>query len=639
MFAFGCLRLLSQGAGFVAVAGGLLTPAVTAQTPEARGAVLQQYCLACHGEKLRTGGVALEHLDPSDVGAEASLWERVLHQVRSGQMPPVGMTRPDAPVRAIFVDSLEQALDQAALTDPNPGVTMPHRLNRVEYSNAIRDLLGLDAKAGQVLPVDDSGNGFDNQADLLSVSPSLLERYMSLARRISIAAVGDLDMKPVEVEYGYGGRGDRKDPDPLALPFGARGGVVFEHYFPLDADYDIRIGVSGDADSVEVRLPVKAGLHSIVATFLRESARAEVAVRPRGRRRGPASQGETEPPPPAQLDLRMDGARVELTSVPQGGQSPEVNTVTIAGPYDATGRGDTPSRSKIFVCQSVTAHEEGACAGEIFTSLARRAFRRPVSETDVRPLLRFYGDARSEGADFEEGVRRGLQAMLVSPDFLFRVEQEPKDVVPGDVFRLNDHELASRLSFLLWSSIPDEELLTIADEGRLTDPKVLKQQVRRMMADPKSDALIQNFGGQWLHLRTLANVKPDPEIFTSFDENLREAFQRETELFLTSIFREDRSVLDMLDADYTYLNERLARHYGIPNVYGPQFRRVKLDEGSARGGLLGQGSVLTVTSYPNRTSVVQRGKWILENLLGTPPPPPLRRKFQNSSRKRATVAD
>jgi hypothetical protein len=590
----------------------------SAQTPAAsqsRGEIVQQYCIACHSESLKTGGLVLKGLDPANVSEDAGAWERVLRQVSTGQMPPAGMPSPDDAARTAFADNLEAALDQAARANPNPGVTAPHRLNRVEYSNAIRDLLAVDTKPGEALPVDDSGNGFDNQADLLSMSPALLERYMSLARTISSTAIGDLNARPIEVQYGSESRADRRDPNPLLVPFGSRGGAVFEHYFPLDAEYELRFDVTGN-DAQILRIPVKAGLHRVVATFLGDDARAEVALA--AGRRGAA---DTERPP-AQLDIRMDGARLQLAEVKQGSTQAEVGRIIVAGPYNATGRGDTPSRQKIFVCRPESAQQERACAQTIFANLAHRAFRRPVADADIRPLLRFYTDARAAGGNFDEGIRYGLQAILVSPDFLFRVEHDPKDAAPGSVYRLNDHELASRLSFFLWSSIPDDELLALAAQGKLRDPSVMKAQIRRIMADPKSDALIYNFGGQWLYLRTLANVKPDPEIFDSFDQNLRQAFQRETELFLTSIFREDRSVLEMLDADYTYLNERLAKHYGIANVYGPQFRKVALPAGSPRGGLLGQGSVLTVTSYPNRTSVVQRGKWILENLLGTPPPPP-----------------
>lgn len=596
----------------------------SAQTPDAaqaRGAFVKQYCVGCHSESLKTGGLVLQNVDAVRVGDDAGVWERVLRQVQIGQMPPAGMPHPDDAARSAFAENLETALDLAAKANPDPGVTMPHRLNRAEYSNAVRDLLALDIKPGDALPVDDAGSGFDNQADLLAMSPSLIERYLSLARSVSLAAIGDPSAPPIDVEYhGFDSsadRPDRRDPNPLLVPFGAKRGMVADHYFPLDAEYELRILINVTKEVKSFRIPVKAGLHRLVATFRDNSVNAESPLARRGRRVGLPTDA-----PPAQLDFRFDDARLAIVEVEQRGTPAEVGMITVAGPYNATGRGDTPSRRQIFVCRPTSVQQEPACAKTIFTNLAHRAFRRPVVDADIQPLLHLYEEGRAEGTDFDEGVRRGLQAILVSPDFLFRVEYDPKDAAPGSVYRLNDHELASRLSFFLWSSIPDEELLTLADQGKLRDPGVLRAQTRRMMADPKSDALIDNFGGQWLFLRTLANLRPDTDIFTRFDENLRQAFLRETELFLTHIFRHDRPVLEMLNADYTYLNERLARHYGIPNVYGPQFRKVSLPAGSPRGGLLGQGSMLTVTSYPNRTSVVQRGKWILENLLGAPPPPP-----------------
>ena len=602
----------------------------SAQTPaaaQARGKFVRQYCIGCHGERLKTAGIVLQNVDAARVSEDAGVWERVLRQVSSGQMPPAGMPHPDDTARSAFADNLEVALDRAARANPNPGKTMPHRLNRVEYSNAVRDLLALDTRPGEALPVDDSGNGFDNQADVLTMSPSLIDRYLSLARSVSLAAVGDLRMKPTDVEfYGFDASADRpakRDPDPLRVPFGANRGMFADHYFPLDAEYELRIEIRGltaqvlTTQTATVRMPVKAGFHHIVTTFPGNSVREEIALAPVGRRAVPVRA-----PKSLQLDIRMDDARLELAEVTLSDANIDVRKITVAGPYRATGRGDTPSRRQIFVCRPSSASQESACAKRIFTNLAHHAFRRPVVDADVQPLVRLYDKGRTEGGDFDEGIRRGLQAILISPDFLFRVEHDPKNAAPGSVYRLSDHELASRLSFFLWSSIPDDELLTLAGQGKLHDPGVLKAQVRRMMADAKSDALIDNFAGQWLLLRNLANVRPDTDVFTRFDENLRQAFLSETRLFLTNIFREDRPALELLDADYAFLNERLARHYGIPNVYGPQYRKVSLPPGSPRGGLLGQGSVLTVTSYPNRTSVVQRGKWVLENLLGTPPPPP-----------------
>ncbi len=567
----------------------------------------------------------LTGLDFAKAGENAAVWEKVLRQVQSSQMPPAGMPRPDAATLATFTRTLTATLDQAALAKPNPGAPMPHRLNRMEYSNAVRDLLGLDTQPGMMLPVDESGFGFDNMADLLSMSPALLERYLSAARVVTRQAIGDLKMKPEETSYGSAVRSQKQSPNADDLPLGASGGQAFRHYFPLDAQYEIKVNLAGSLGDgalptpYNLRLPVKAGMHSVVVTFFRESARPEVAMRAAGRFGGGGPP--TGPSEKVDMDLRLDGVSIKRWQVPQRGTPVDAALTVIAGPYAPTGRGMTVSRQRIFVCRPAKATEEEGCARTILSGLAKRAFRRPVTDADLRPLVRFYASARQQGADFDDSIGSALQAMLVSPDFLFRVERDPKGAAPGSVHPLSDYELASRLSFFLWSSIPDDELLRLAGEGRLRQPVVLRAQLNRMLQDPKSDALIRNFGGQWLFLRTLANAKPDADIFANFDENLRQAFQRETELYLANIFRNGRSALELLDSNYTYLNQQLAQHYGIPNVYGAHFRRVELTD-ARRGGLLGQGSILTVTSYPNRTSVVQRGKWILENLLGTPPPPP-----------------
>jgi hypothetical protein len=448
---------------------------------------------------------------------------------------------------------------------------------------------------------------------------------MSVARRVSRTAVGDLSLKPSDEEFVNPMR-SAKDRVSDDLPFDSAGGMSVRYYFPLDAEYNIRIKMPGENGAVhEFRLPVQAGLRTVGATFPKESFKPETI--PNGHW-GPGGGGGggvvgagrgAPPPPPAQLDLRLDGARVKVFEI-AGGSAPQVDRIAISGPYQATGRGDTPSRERIFVCRPSSAAEEAPCARTILSKLARRAFRRMVTESDIKPLLAFYQRGRAEG-DFDHGIEKALTAMLVSPDFLFRVERDPKGATPGSVYRLDDFELASRLSFFLWSSIPDDELLSLAEQGKLKDPAVLEQQVGRMLDDPKSQALVDNFAGQWLYLRNLQLSRPDPDAFPEFDESLRQAFRTETSLFFQNVFREDHSVLELLDANYTFLNQRLAKHYGIPNVYGPQFRKVTLTDPN-RGGLLGQGSVLTVTSYPNRTSVVQRGKWILETLLGTPPPPP-----------------
>ena len=555
--------------------------------------------------------------------------EKVLRKISTGEMPPRGLPRPEPAVTKAFTASLEAALDQAAAKNPNPGRPAIHRLNRVEYSNAIRDLLAIDLNPGSSLPPDDSGYGFDNIGDVLSVSPILLERYISLARKISRLAVGDPGILPAVEEYSVPVGLSQVDSVSDDLPLGSRGGIAIQHAFPLDAEYTIRIRIRGynnrardlvqhldlrlddvrlkefeilgkstDADeespTFEVRVPVKAGVRTVGVNFLSEYAVQE-GVLPRPPAKPTA--------PPRNLPGRIG-----------------VDSVLIGGPFQATGSGDTPSRERIFICRPSNSKDEAFSAKKIFSTLARRAYRRNVTDADLKPLLSFFDSGRHNGT-FESGIESGLRRMLVAPDFLFRVERDPAGAAPGSNYRLNDFELASRLSFFLWSSIPDDQLLDLADRGKLQDPVIFEQQVRRMLADRRSRTLVSNFAGQWLYLRNLSRVQPDPDVFPEFDENLRQAFERETELLLEDIVREDRSVVDLLDANFTYLNERLARHYQIAGVHGSNFRRVSLTD-SDRFGLLGQGSILTVTSYPTRTSPVLRGKWILENLLGTPPPPP-----------------
>ena len=605
-------------------AAAAVTPLLYAQSPPPAAvssprALADRYCVMCHNQKARTGGVSLEGLDWAHPGTSAAVLEKVVRKVRTGEMPPAGLPRPDAATAAAFANELVDALDRYAAANPDPGRPAAHRLNRAEYSNAIRDLLALDTQAGSTLPVDDSGYGFDNIGAVLSVSPALLERYMSAARSISRMAVGDIHMKPGEDEFTVR-RSPRNERVSGDLPFDSRGGMSFAYYFPLDAEYRIRVKMAGDdsanASPYEFRLPVKAGLRTVGVTFLRENWKPEIPIP--ASQRGGAPAGPPPQRPPAELDLRLDGAQLKRFEVPggPGGGSQQVDKVLIAGPYNPTSPGDTPSRQKIFVCHP-TAGDEDSCAHTILASLARRAFRRPVTEADIQPLMAFYRNGRGEG-DFDRGIQKALQAMLVSPDFLYRIERDPP---AAGVCRISDLELVSRLSFFLWSSIPDDQLLALAEQGKLQDPAVLDREVRRMLADPRADALVGNFAGQWLYLRNLAADKPDPEAFPEFDESLRQSFYQETSLFFQSIMREDRSLLDLVDADYTYLNQRLAEHYGVPDIYGSQFRKVTLTDPN-RGGLLGQGSILTVTSYPNRTSVVQRGKWILETLLGAPPPPP-----------------
>jgi len=638
------MRLVVQGRARKSFAAAtvvlLVVTAAAAQSPRAAhktttfapSSVTNQYCIFCHSKDLHTAGVVLEGLDFSQVGPNAELMERMLRKVRTGEMPPAGMPRPDHALSTTFTNWLMNALDRNAALHPNPGRTTVHRLNRSEYGNAVRDLLALDIHPGRLLPVDDSGYGFDNVGAVLSVSPTLLERYLFVSRMVSRLAVGDPTTKPDEEDFTpaeahrVGGvRRSRNERVSDDLPFDSSGGMAFSYYFPLDAEYILRVklggGVTGNGPPprYEVRVPIKAGLRTVGVTYLRESAELEMPA--------PPSNNRFAPPPapipalPAEMDLRLDDVRLKRFEVPHNGNlPPQVKDVFVAGPYNATGRGETPSRARIFVCRPATTREEEPCARKILATLSRRAFRRPVTDADIRPLMAFYHAGRREG-DFDNGIEQALRAILVSPDFLFRIERDPAGLAPGTVYRLSDLELASRLSFFLWSSIPDDQLLTLAEQHRLHIPAVMHQQVRRMLADPRSQAFVQNFAGQWLYLRNLALAKPDPDVFPEFDESLRKSFLEETNLFFGSVLREDRSVLDLLGANYTYLNQRLAEHYGIPNIYGSQFRRVTLTDPN-RGGLLGQGSILTVTSYPNRTSVVQRGKWILENLLGTPPPPP-----------------
>jgi mono/diheme cytochrome c family protein len=603
------------------------------QRPGADYAVLvRTYCVTCHNDGLKTAGLSLQSLDVTNVPEHAPIWEKVARKLRSGEMPPSNVrARPDAQLAGAFATYLQTTLDREAVARPNPGRAPVHRLNRAEYSNAIRDLLAVDVRPGEWLPVDDSGYGFDNIAAVLSTSPALLDRYLSAAHKVSRLAVGDPAVKPVETIYDSkrdplkGSRNERLSDD---LPFDSRAGIAVSHYFPVDGEYVFKIRILGvqadgeqaETDPYQVRAAVTAGLHAVGVTSPRENLRPE-----RDAPGAQAGRGAAQIPTP--VDVRLDGARLRRFDVM--GTTLEINKLIIGGPYNPSGRGDTASRRTIFVCQPAQAAQEPACARTILRTLARRAFRRPIKPEDIEPLYPFYQKARAAG-DFESGIMAAVEALLVSPEFLFRVEQDAPAAKPpfaratgdkpGSARRLSDVELASRLSFFLWSSIPDEELLGLAEKGGLNDPAVLERQVRRMLDDRRADALVSNFAGQWIHLRNVETIVPDPVILP-FDESLRRAFQAETTLFVSSIFREDRSLLELLSADYTFVNQRLAEHYGIPRVYGSQFRRVTLTDENRRG-LLGQGSVLTVTSYPNRTSVVQRGKWILENLLGTPPPPP-----------------
>ena len=616
--------------------------------------LLTQYCASCHNDRLHTAGLVLDKLNIENVAANAEAWEKIADKLRTGTMPPPGLPRPDAKSSGQLVSRIENALDRAAEAKPNPGRIGIHRLNRAEYANAVRDLLGLEVDGRALLIADDAGNhGFDNIAGALSVSPALLERYMSAARKISRRAVGDSAIVPGFETYDVPKMLVQDDRVSDDLPFGSRGGIAIRHYFPSDGEYVVKIRLRrqlydyivgvGRAHPLEVRLDgQRIKLFSVGGEAkgrpAPESYAGNVAGAPDWELymhfadsglevRFPAKAGarivgvsfpESTPAPEGVLQPPQTGKAAVLNELYDG--NPSIESVAVGGPYNVTGPGDTPSRRKIFVCRPATGADEPACARRILTALARRAWRRPVSPEDVNPVVAFYESGRKQG-NFDSGIEAGLERILVDPEFLFRIEHDPSGAAPGSIYRVSDLELASRLSFFLWSSIPDEELLDLAARGKLAEPAVLERQTRRMFADTRSKSLLNNFAVEWLRLPKLRSTIPDPEVFPEFDENLRQAFYRETELFLDSQMRGDRSVTGLLDANYTFLNERLARHYGIPGVYGSHFRQVALT-GDERGGLLGQGSILTVTSYPNRTSPVVRGKWLLENILGSPPPPP-----------------
>jgi hypothetical protein len=618
------------------------TPASTASAPTSSRAMLDRYCVSCHNEKLQTAGLALDtiNVDHVDDGNRAAL-EKVIRKLRAGVMPPAGRPRPEKAVQDAFIARTEAVLDDAATRAPNPGRPAVHRLNRAEYANAIRDLLAVEIDTAQLLPVDDSSYGFDNIADVLSVSPTLLERYLTAAEKITRVAIGDPAITPVDEVYNVSTHRAQDLRISEDLPFGSRGGIVVRHHFPVDGEYQLHVKLKRHEDQccsavvgldeehqLDVRLdgervasfalggpsagaarladeglvarfPAKAGTRLVGVTFVRRSAALPDGVGPE------------------RLPQRSFGANRREYAHAQ----PRVHQVSIGGPFNIAGVGDTPSRRRIFVCTPASPQDEEACARRILSTLARRAFRRPVTSADTDKLLAFYTSARQQRG-FEAGIELALRRLLVDPEFLFRIEQDPLNARGGTAYRISDLALASRLAFFLWSSIPDDELLDVASRGQLKDPAVLERQVRRMLADARSSALITNFMGQWLHLRNLRIVAPDVRVFPDFEEDLREAFRRETELFVDSVLREDRSVLDLLTANYSYLNERLARHYQVPGVTGGHFRRVTFSEDSVRGGLIGQGSILTVTSYPNRTSPVTRGKWLLENIIGMPPPAP-----------------
>ena len=613
-------------------------------------AFLDQYCIACHNDVTRTANFTLQTIALDEVGSrhdEIGVWEKVVLKLRAREMPPPGMPRPEGQFYDELAAWLETSLDDAAMRDPNPGRPVVHRLNRAEYTNAVRDLLSLDIDGRDYLPADDSGYGFDNIGDVLTLSPSLLERYMIAAAKISQLAVGDPNILPTVKTYEMRPTLIQAGRMSEEQPFGTRGGASISHYFPLDGEYHIKIRLARTHANQIIGLFEP---HDIEVRFDRKLA-AEYTVGGDGVINPWAAvmyASEYEQTADDHMELRLTDIKAgahsitlafpEKRGLPEGILEPALSTasyefagdrdmsmalgsIEIYGPYNATRPDNTSSRQKLFSClPSGTFLGDQSCATEILANLAREAFRRPVTDDDLSALLSLYASGREEGG-FDRGIQRALRAILVDPEFLFRIEGEPNETQVVSAYRITDVELASRLSFFLWSSIPDDELLALAEQGELSESAVLRQQVERMLADPKSYALIENFAGQWLYLRNLPGVKPDPDAFPEFDDNLREAFRRETELFVKSQIHEDNNVLELLTADYTYLNERLARHYGINDVYGTHFRKVTFPD-EKRGGLLGQGSILTATSYPNRTSPTLRGKWVLDNLLGAPPPPP-----------------
>ena len=625
------LSMVLAGAVFLAVA---VLPAqdFPSAAATAHRATLDRYCVVCHQGPTPVAGLQLDTLDIANFETNGITWEKLARKLRNREMPPAGRPRPDAATYDALVKYIETGRDRLAEARPNPGRPTLHRLNRTEYGNAVRDLLALEVDVAELLPADDIGYGFDNIGDVLQVSPLLLERYLSAARKISQAAVGDTTIPVAYQTYTVPHGLIQLDRLSEAAPVGSRGGTVVRHLFPVDGEYEISVALQRSRDDeylglererkldlrlddqrlrlftiaaspttvvlgggtppdahLKIRVPVKAGARELAATFLKDTLLTEGVIE----------------------RVRDD----QVLTYFEG-----VGSITVAGPFNVQGPGETVTRDKIFVCHPSRAADEQACARTILSNLAHRAYRRPVGEGDMTQLLTLYEEGAQDGG-FESGVRLALQKILVSPDFLFRAEIDPPGAASGTVYKISDVELASRLSFFLWSSIPDDELLAVAESGRLSDPSILQSQVEHMLADPRSQALVQNFAGQWLFLRNIARIAPDTTTFPNFDENLRQALAKETELLIESQLREDRSVVDLLSTDYTFLNQRLAEHYGIKGVYGNEFRRVKLEDPN-RYGLLGQASILTVTSYPNRTAPTIRGKWVLEQLLGTPPPPP-----------------
>jgi len=599
-------------------------------------ALLREYCVACHNGRNPAGGVSLEDVDPSNPAVDVEVFEKVILKLRSGMMPPEGRPRPDAETLTSFVAELERRIDAASIESPRPGRPILHRLNRTEYANAIRDLLGFEVDVTSLIPADDMSQGYDNMSDVLTVSPTLLESYLSAAGKIARMAIGDPNVSPSVDTYVVPQAFSQMRHVP-GTPLGTRGGIAVRHHFPADGNYVFRLSfyfasigaffgdnIPAEGEQIEIAvngervalfdldrklrttdvlrtppIPISAGPQLVSAAFIQRAA-------------GPV-QDFVMPFDQALADLST-GHFPGLTGLPH------LRNVGIDGPYDVTGVSETQSRERILTCRPNAVSDEQSCAADVLSTLARLAFRRPLNHADRTQLVGFFEKGRATG-DFESGIRMGLQAILADPEFIFRFERTPDDVASGDNFSVSDLELASRLSFFLWSSIPDSELLTVATAGRLSEPAELERQVRRMIADSRAASLSTNFASHWLRLQNLNDIQPDVFRYPNWDLNLTHSMRRETELFFDSIVQEDRNVMDLVTADYTFVDQRLAEHYGLPNIVGNRFRRV-LTQNDVRRGLLGHGSILTLTSLANRTSPVIRGAWIMDVLLGTPPPRP-----------------
>jgi len=659
----GLQRQFSWGSGALALSALVTAAAVLAAgdapatapgvpaTPQAQAQMVApmfgEFCERCHNDIDKVAGLSVEDLSPEDLrtGAHAEEWEKILRRVAAGEMPPHGKAQPDPTMRAAFVSWLDGSRAGYLAANPDPGRATLRRLNRVEYANAVRDLLAVDADFGRELPPDNSGFGFDNIADVLTVSPTLMERYVAVAGKVGRMATGIASRREFVTSYeipkdgsvmnsGVPAYNERAGAD---LPLGSRGGGAMRYYARYDGMYDIAAWLNSNTnnetdrlaeDKVSLRLPMKAGSHLVALSFRRRIAPEEsVQTLHNTTDKVPLP---LDKPVLLPLDVWVDGKLAKTLQVPsyrmharysQQNFPRDVLQIDVAGPFDATGVPDTPSRRAVFLCQPKRASDEQACATRILGTLARRAWRRPVGAFDLAPLMRIYAAERG-ASDFAHGIEAALEALLVSPEFLFVVESDPAGSLPGSVHRVSDLELATRLSLFLWSSIPDDRLLTLAEQGKLSQPAVLDAEIARMLADPRADALTTNFAGQWLYLRNLDQQRPDITVFPRFDARLRQAMATETQMFFGNVLRQNRPVTDFIAADYTFLNQRLAEHYGIPGVTGTAFRRVSLDPAWHRGGLLGQASILTVTSYGNHTSVVKRGKWILDNMLAAAPPPP-----------------